>query len=350
MKLIILAGILVVAATSMAQPDQHPQSECCHLQKYHLGINSTLKDPKKKPWHSAIRVGQILYATSMRAFEDIERHKEIISKGGTHNETLRIMDLTGQILHAAGCTWNDVHDVVVLFTDSPANFTTTYEQVNATMHEFCDRPENNCSGFPWTAHFRTAKSMKDNATVEFTVQASNCDWKGEVADRIDKDKSSQPECCSVSEHSVSKHIMGPNHELDKLIEGSNKPYQSAVRVGQILYLSSVRAPDHVVNGFENTDRLRSTNLQAEWIMRQLHNALENFGCRWYNVHDVTVLVTGGPDEYHQIDTAVKDFCKQPIFQCASLPWAAHLRTAPSLTGKATVEFTLQASNCHWTEK
>ncbi|XP_055350348.1 uncharacterized protein LOC129596966 [Paramacrobiotus metropolitanus] len=175
MKLAILAALLAVAATSVASGHHRRRSECCSAWKrYIVPISSSVAPtkPTTKPWQYAVRVGQSLFMTSVRAFTSFA-NRTIISPGGTYNEAIQVMSLTEQILNEAGCTWNDVHDVVALITAGP----TDYPVIDTAMNDFC--ATHGCSGFPWTGHLRTSPSFSGGATVEFTVQASNCNWTGE---------------------------------------------------------------------------------------------------------------------------------------------------------------------------
>ncbi|XP_055350282.1 uncharacterized protein LOC129596905 [Paramacrobiotus metropolitanus] len=177
MKQILLAGLLIVAAMSMAADlDHSPQSECCSARKYTVPISPIVAPPKdpKKPWQYAVRVGQILYVTSVRGFTSLA-NRTISDQYRTYSQALQIMKLTGQILNEAGCKWSNVHDVTALVTGGPEDFPI----IEIAMKKFCAKPENNCSGFPWAAHMRSAPLLAGDAWVEFSVQASYCDWKPE---------------------------------------------------------------------------------------------------------------------------------------------------------------------------
>ncbi|XP_055350263.1 uncharacterized protein LOC129596889 [Paramacrobiotus metropolitanus] len=359
MKLIILVGLLVVVATSLADEEQSLHSECCRAPKYTVALSSLLalsegaakpsngvanKAPtgeahNPKPWNYAVRVGKILHLTSLRSFESLKHHDKIIHPGNPYLESLQIMNLTNQILKEAGCTsgWNNVHDVVVLVTGSTDNF----KNVRMAMGEFCGRTENNCLDYPWIAHFRTALALRSSATVEFAVQASNCNFTGEV---VGRDHHPQPECCSEPEHTISLNwprSLDTAAKLERL--NYSKPF--ATRVGKILYLMSVQVPDDFLGDTTRTETI--TYQEVQWVMECIKDILHEAGCTWNDVHDVAVLVTDGLTHYTDIDHAVRAFCQRPDINCPGFPWAAHLRSAPSLAGNATVEFTVQASNCKW---
>ncbi|XP_055350254.1 uncharacterized protein LOC129596879 [Paramacrobiotus metropolitanus] len=169
MQLYIFAALLVVEALNMADAEDRPPSECCTARKYKVPITSAPPKDPTKPWQYAVRVGPILYLSSLRAFHDLNDPKSFGTRG-TYNESMKIMKFTRAILKDAGCTWNDVHDVTVLVTGN----TTEYQTVDKAMYDFCEQA--GCLEFPWAGHLRTTPSIDGGASVEFTVQASNCNW------------------------------------------------------------------------------------------------------------------------------------------------------------------------------
>ncbi|XP_055350275.1 uncharacterized protein LOC129596899 [Paramacrobiotus metropolitanus] len=179
----IFAGLLVVAAMSMAESStptatadhaQPDQSECCSArprQLYNASNSVLVKQLQGPPVQYAVRVGQILYVTSLRAFNDssdLDNHTN-----GTKSEAIQIMKLTRGILEDAGCSWHDVHDVTVLVVGDPHE---EFPLIDEAMNEFWR--DNGCGDFPWAGHLRNTPAIAGGAKVEMTVQASSCQyWK-----------------------------------------------------------------------------------------------------------------------------------------------------------------------------
>ncbi|XP_055350268.1 uncharacterized protein LOC129596894 [Paramacrobiotus metropolitanus] len=334
MQLIIFAGLLVAADISMAADlGPSPPSECCSVRKYSIPTtpSESLPGNAASPWQYAVRVGQILYVTSLRAFASFTHRDTIFSVGNTNAEVTQIMMLINNILMEAGCTWSNVHDVEVLVTGDPDD---KFPAVYKAMDRFCRAL--NCTDFPWAAHFRTAESLADNATVEFAVQASNCEWEHKASPQH---KGLQSECCGpLKRYPVLSSLV-------ESTESAPNPWKYAVRVGQNLHVSSVRAFKTL------TDRTiispGGAYTETKQIMTLTEEILSKAGCSWNNVHDVALLVTGGRENYPVIDKAINDFCGESAYNCSGFPWAAHLRSAPSLANQATVEIAVQASYCPW---
>ncbi|XP_055350281.1 uncharacterized protein LOC129596904 [Paramacrobiotus metropolitanus] len=148
------------------------------------------------------------------------------------------------------------------------------------------------------------------------------------------------ECCAARKYKVpiSLAVAPP--------KDPKKPWQYAVRVGQILYLTSLRAFDSFGNRTIIPER--GTYKESLWIMDLAYQILDQAGCHWTNVHDVEILVTGGSEEYPEVDKAINRFCE--LVECAGFPWAGHLRSTLPLPGGAAVEFKIQASNCRWSDR
>ncbi|XP_055348459.1 uncharacterized protein LOC129595462 [Paramacrobiotus metropolitanus] len=140
-------------------------------QTHIITINNTVAPPKpdNRPWQYAIKVGDILYMTSIRAFKSFA-DRSIITYGGTYNEAIQVMTLANQILTEAGCKWENVHDLLALAVNGPSEF----PLVDKAIADFCKT--HNCTVFPWAGHLRTGGAMTDGALVEMTIQANNCNW------------------------------------------------------------------------------------------------------------------------------------------------------------------------------
>ncbi|XP_055333773.1 uncharacterized protein LOC129585202 [Paramacrobiotus metropolitanus] len=124
-----------------------------------------------------------------------------------------------------------------------------------------------------------------------------------------------------------------------------KPWQHAVRVGNLLFLHSVHP---FVSFFNNTViEPKTTYNHVMQCFNLVNQILKQSGCTFNNVHDVQVGIANFADA-DLVDKAFNDFCAKN--GCSGFPWAGHLRSGGPFKHGITAEVAVQASNCDWPQK